>query len=65
MSPPVYTEYFPFFSKVYDDICHLGRHKNLILSFFKNSFLYWNRSIVGETISQESIVSCWSLRVVI
>ena len=37
--------------------------KALILSLFDNAFMYWKRSLVGETIYPDIMISCWSLRI--
>ena len=33
----------------------------LSLSHFNNFLIYWNRSLLGETVTPEILLSCWSL----
>ena len=65
MYPPVYTAYFPLLSKGVIISVILGAMKVLSLSLFYNAFMYWNRSPVGETLSPERIIYCWSLRILL
>ena len=36
----------------------LGAMNNLSLSLFDNSFMYWKRIIVGDTVYPESMILC-------
>ena len=39
--------------------------KSLSLPLFDNSFMYWNRSLVGDKISPDIILSFWGLRILL
>ena len=39
--------------------------KALSLSLFENALMYWNRSLVGDNISTETIISCLSLIIIL
>ena len=43
----------------------LGTMNTLSLLLFENSFMYWDRSLVGETYYPDWIISCWSLRTIL
>ena len=61
MLPPVYTEYFPFLSRNGIRYVILGATNALILSLFDNAFVYWDRSLVGDTVTLEKVIYCWSI----
>ena len=65
MYPHLYTEDFPFLSIHVIRYFILGAMKDLSLALFDHAFVYYNRSLVGETISTESITFCWSLRIIL
>ena len=65
MYPPVYTAYFPLLSRNVKRSVILGAMKDISLSLFDNAFMDWNRGLVGEKNYPESIISCWSLRILI
>ena len=43
----------------------LGAINVFILSHFENALMYWNRSIVEEKVSQERLISCWDMRIML
>ena len=52
------TSIFKFLSKNVVRSIILVKMNDLSLSIFDNDFVYWNRSLVGETVYTERIISC-------
>ena len=63
--PLVYTDDFHLLSRNVMRSVILGVINSLSLFNFDNAFMYLNWSLVGDTVSTERRISCWSLSIIL